>query len=59
MIEFVGLPPYLENHIRGCRGNHAFSHSPYQISFEENFVSHSEGPTEQFGMDLKGPRSAG
>ena len=28
-------------------------------SFEENFVSHSEGPTEQFGMNLKGPRSAG
>ena len=31
----------------------------YQISFEENFVSHSEGPTEQFGMNSKGPRSAG
>ena len=30
----------------------------YQISFEENFVSHSEGPTEQFGMNLKVPRSA-
>ena len=48
-----------QNHIRGCHGNHAFSRSPYQISFEENFVSHSEGPTEQFGMNLKGPRSAG
>ena len=59
MIEFVGLPPNLENHIRGCHGNHAFSRSPYQISFEENFVSHSEGPTEQFDMNLKGPRSAG
>ena len=59
MIEFVGLPPNLENHIRGCNGNHAFSRSPYQISFEENFVSHSEGPTEQFGMNLKSPRSAG
>ena len=45
MIEFVGLPPNLENHIRGCHGNHTFSRSPYQISFEENFVSHSEGPT--------------
>ena len=59
MIEFVGLPPNLENHIRGCHGNHAFSSSPYQISFEENFIIHSEGPIEQFGMNLKGPRSAG
>ena len=59
MIDFVGLPPNLENHIRGCHGNHAFSRSPYQISFEENFISHSEGTTEQFGMNLKGPRSAG
>ena len=59
MIEFVGLTPNLENHIRGCHGNHAFLHSPYQISCKENLVSHSESPTEQFGMDLKGPRSAG
>ena len=59
MIEFVGLSPNLENHIRGFHGNHAFSRSPYQISFEEYFVSHSEGPTEQFRMNLKGPRSAG
>ena len=22
MIEFVGLPPILQNHIRGCHGNH-------------------------------------
>ena len=58
MIEFVGLTPNLQNHKRGCYGNLAFSRSPYQISFEENFVSHSEGPTEQFGMNLKGPRSA-
>ena len=59
MIKFVGLPPNLENHIRGCHGNHAFSRVPYQISFEEDFVSHFEGPTKQFGMDLKGFRSAG
>ena len=58
MIEFLCLPPNLENHIIGCHGNHAFSRSPYQISFVENFVLHSEGPTEQFGMNLKGPRSA-
>ena len=32
---------------------------PIPISFEENLVSHSEGPTEQFGMNLKGPRSSG
>ena len=59
MFEFVGLPPNLENHIRGCHGNLAFSSSSYHISFKENFVSHSEGPTEQFGMNLKGPRSTG
>ena len=59
MIEFVGLPPNRKNHISSCHGNHAFSHSPYLISCEENFMSHSEGPTEQFGMNLKGPRSAG
>ena len=59
MIEFVGLPPNLENRIRHCHGNHAFSRSPYQIAFEESFVSHSEGPTEQFGMNLKGHSSAG
>ena len=59
MIEFVGLPPHLENHISGCHGNHAFSCGPYQISFEENIVSHSEGPTELFGMNFKGHRSAG
>ena len=59
MIEFVGLPHKFENHIRGCHRNHASSRSSYQISFKENFVSHSEGPTEQVGMNLKGPRSAG
>ena len=59
MFEFVGLSLNLKNHIIGCHGNHAFSRSPYQISFEENFVSHFEGPTEQFDMNLKGPRSAG
>ena len=61
MIEFIGLPPpppNLENHISGCHGNHAFSRSPYLIPCEENFISHSEGPTEQFGVNLKGPRSA-
>ena len=59
MIESVGLPPNLENHISGCHGNLAFSHSPFLISCEENFISHSEGLTEQFGMNLKGHRSAG
>ena len=52
MIEFVGLPPNLENHISSCHGNHAFLRSPYLISCEENFVSHSDCPTEQFGMNL-------
>ena len=59
MIEFVGLPSNLENHTRGCHGNHAFSCSPNQISFEEHFVPHSEGPTELFDINLKGPRSRG
>ena len=59
MIEFVGLPPNLENHISGCHGNHAFSRRPYLIICEKNFISHFEGPTEQFGMNLKGPSSAG
>ena len=59
MIEFVGPPLNLKNHISGCHGIHAFSRSPYLISYEKNFISHSEGPTEQFGMNLKGPRSAG
>ena len=27
--------------------------------FKENFVSHSEGPIEQFGMNFNGPKSAG
>ena len=52
MIEFVGLPPILENHIRGCHGNHGFSHSV-------DLVSQSDGSTEQFGMNLKGPMSVG
>ena len=59
MIEFVGLPPHLENHISGCHGNHAFLRSPYLISCEENFIHILRDPTEQFGMNLKGPRSAG
>ena len=59
MIEYVCLPPNLKNLIRGCHGNHAFSRSPYQISFEKNFVSDFEGPNEQFGLNLKGHMSAG
>ena len=59
MIEFVGETPNFENHISGCHGNHAFSLNPYLISCEENFISHFEGPTGQFGVNLKGPRSAG
>ena len=59
MIEFVGLPPNLGNHISGRHENHAFSRSPCLINCQENFILHSEGPTEQFGMNLKGPKSAG
>ena len=35
-----------ENHIEGCHGNHAFSHSFH-------IVLHSEGPNEQFGTHKK------
>ena len=28
----------------------------HTIFFYENFVSHFEGPTKQFGMNLKDPR---
>ena len=59
MIEFVGLLPNLENHISGCHGNHVFLRIQYLISCEENFISYSDCPTEQFGMNLKGPWSAG
>ena len=37
----------------GCHGNHAFSHNPYPKIFEDNFVSHSGGPNEQFGTHEK------
>ena len=30
-----------------------------ELFFYENLVPHLEGPTEQFCMNLKGPRSAG
>ena len=33
MIDFVGLPPILDNYIMGCHGNHAFPYSPYQFIF--------------------------
>ena len=52
-IEFCKPTPILENHIRGCHGNHAFLHSPYQKKFEDNFVSHSGGLNEQFGTHEK------
>ena len=34
-------------------------HIAHTKFFEENCVLHSGGPTEQYGMNLKGPRSAG
>ena len=52
MIEFVGLPYEVAMETMHF-------HVAHTISFQENFVSHSEGPTEQFGMNLKGPRSGG
>ena len=37
----------------GCHRNHAISHSPNQNLFEDTFVSHSGGPSEQFGTHEK------
>ena len=36
----------------GCHGNHAF-HIVHTRIFEDNFVSHSRGPNEQFGTHEK------
>ena len=36
-----------------------YFHIAHSIFWGENFVSHSEGPTEQLGMNLKGLMSAG
>ena len=47
---YVDLHSILENHIRGCHGNNAFSLSPYINSSKENFVLHSEGSIEQVGI---------
>ena len=35
----------------GCHGNHAFSHSPYQIFLGQ--LCHSGDPNEQFGTHEK------
>ena len=45
--------PILENHVSGCHGKNVFSHSPYQNISEDNFLSHSGGPTELFGIHEK------
>ena len=37
----------------GWHRNHAISHSPNQIFFEDTFVSHPGGPNEQFGTHEK------
>ena len=37
----------------GWHRNHAISHSPNQIFFEDTFVSHPVGPNEQFGTHEK------
>ena len=47
IIEFVGQPPFLENHIRDCHFHNAHTKN----SFKENFVSHSQGPHKQFDMN--------
>ena len=37
----------------GCHENHPFSHSSYQLVFEDNFVLHLGGPNEQYGTHDK------
>ena len=37
MIDFVGIS-LPENHIIGCHGNHAFSHSKNNFIFDDNFI---------------------
>ena len=37
----------------GWHRNHAISHSPNKIFFEDTLVSHSGGPNEQFGTHEK------
>ena len=38
MIDFL-VHPFLENPIKGCHGNHAFSHSPNRFNFEKHFYA--------------------
>ena len=62
MTEFVALPPpppNHKNHIRGCHGTRHFHIAHTELFLLENFVSHLEGRTEQIGLNLKDPRSAG
>ena len=59
MIEFVGLSPILKNNINWLPWKQCIFTYPIPKCFEENFASHSEGPTKQFGVNLKGPSSAG
>ena len=54
MSSFVGIPPF-SNPLRVAMETMHFhiAHNPYQNYFEENFVSHSGGPNEQFGTHEK------
>ena len=39
-------------------GNHAFTHFPNRLIFEDGHVSHLGGPNKQFGTDKKFPGGA-
>ena len=63
MTEFVGLPPLpppqSRESLKGVVIEAMHFHIAHIKCLKENFVSHFNGPTEQFGMNLKGPRSVG
>ena len=59
MIKICRPTPILKTHIKGVAMETMHLHIDHTKCFEVNFVSHLEGPTEPFGMDLKGPRRAG
>ena len=59
MIEFVVLSPISRESYKGLPRKPCIFTKHIPKGLEENFVSHSKGSTEHFGMNLKGHRSAG
>ena len=59
MIEFLGIPLNLENHKMGLPWKPCIFTYPIPSYILGELRFHFEGPIEQFGMNLKGPWSAG